>query len=66
MSSRVLTVSGLYASPSSSKAVPAVRIQGKWLEEIGFHIGDKVDIYEDMDVITIRLAKEQRKERACR
>lgn len=59
MSSRVLTVSGLYTSPSSSKAVPAVRIQGQWLKELGFRIGDKVEIYEDREEITIRLLKER-------
>jgi HSP20-like domain of unknown function (DUF1813). len=59
MSSRVLTVSGLYTSPSSRKPVPAVRVQGKWLENIGFRIGDKVEIYEDKQAITIRLASEK-------
>ena len=58
MSSRVLTISGLYTSPSSRKPVPAVRVQGKWLENIGFRIGDKVEIYEANQEIVIRLAKE--------
>ena len=57
MSSRILTVSGLYASPSSTKPVPAVRIQGQWLKELGFGIGDKVEIYEGKEEITIRLAR---------
>ena len=57
MSSRVLTVSGLYTSPSSTKPVPAVRVQGKWLEQIGFRIGDKVEISEDREAVTIRLQK---------
>jgi hypothetical protein len=59
MSSRVLTVSGLYTSPSSTKPVPAVRVQGKWLEQIGFRIGDKVEICEDKEVVTIRLVKDK-------
>ena len=59
MNSRVLTVSGLYPSPSSRKPVPAVRVQGKWLEEIGFRIGDRVEIYEDRETVTIRLKKAQ-------
>ena len=66
MNSRVLTISGLYTSPSSRKPVPAVRVQGKWLENIGFRIGDKVEIYEDTETITIRLAKEQQKAGLCR
>lgn len=65
MGSRILTVSGLYSSPSSTKPVPAVRIQGQWLKELGFSIGDKVEIYEDREAITIRLAKEQQKGRSC-
>jgi HSP20-like domain of unknown function (DUF1813). len=64
MSSRLLTISGLYTSPSSRKPVPAVRVQGKWLQELGFSIGDRVEIYGDREAITIRLAKEQRKERS--
>lgn len=59
MGSRVLTVSGLYAGPSSTKPVPAVRIQGQWLKELGFGIGDKVEIYGDREEITIRLLKEK-------
>lgn len=65
MSSRVLTISGLYTSPSSRKPVPAVRVQGKWLENIGFRIGDKVEIYEDKETITIKLAREPQKARPC-
>ena len=59
MSSRILTVSGLYTSPSSTKPVPAVRIQGQWLQELGIHIGDMVEIYEGKEEITIRLAKDK-------
>jgi hypothetical protein len=59
MSSRVLTVSGLYTSPYSTKPVPSVRVQGKWLEQIGFRIGDRVEIDEDKEVVTIRLVKDK-------
>ena len=59
MSSRVLTVTGMYPGPSSTKPVPAVRVQGKWLEQIGFRIGDKVEICEDREVLTIRLVKDK-------
>lgn len=65
MSSRVLTISGLYTSPSSRKPVPAVRVQGKWLQDLGFRIGDKVEIYESKEAITIRLAKEPQEARPC-
>ena len=56
MSSRMLTVSGVYPN-SSIKPVPAVRVQGKWLENIGFCVGCKVEIYESAGEITIKLAK---------
>ena len=55
MSSRMLTVSGFYPN-SSLKPVPAVRVQGKWLENIGFCVGCKVEIYESNGEITIKLA----------
>lgn len=64
MSSRVLTVSGLYTSPSSREPVPAVRVQGKWLQELGFRIGDRVEIYANREEITIRLVSE-RQETSC-
>ena len=56
MSSRMLTVSGFYPN-SSLKPVPAVRVQGKWLENIGFCVGCKVEIYESTGEITIKLAE---------
>ncbi|PYG83884.1 type I toxin-antitoxin system toxin SymE [Ruminiclostridium sufflavum DSM 19573] len=56
MSSRMLTVSSVYPN-SCIKPVPAVRVQGKWLENIGFHVGCKVEIYESDGEITIKLAE---------
>lgn len=56
MSSRMLTVSGVYPN-SCIKPVPAVRVQGKWLENIGFHVGCKVEIYESDREITIKLVE---------
>jgi hypothetical protein len=54
--SRMLTVSGVYPN-SSLNPVPAVRVQGKWLEDIGFCVGCKVKIYESVGEITIKLAE---------
>ena len=59
MSSRKLTVSKVYAN---SKPVPAVRVQGKWLEDIGFCVGCKVEIYQSAGEITIKLAESQENE----
>lgn len=57
MSSKTLTVSGIYSSPSSLKPVPAIRLQGKWLEDIGFYIGCKLEIYGSVGEITIKLVE---------
>ncbi len=39
---RELTVSSI--SGYGSSEVPAIRINGKWLEDYGFHQGDKVTV----------------------
>lgn len=59
MDSRVLTITELYATPSSKKPVPLIRIQGKWLGELGFRIGDRVEVYGEKESVTIKLVKEQ-------
>lgn len=40
---RNLTVSSL--GGYNNKEVPALRISGMWLEDLGFHTGDKVTIH---------------------
>ena len=39
---RYLTVSSI--TGYKNKDVPALRINGMWLEDLGFHTGDKVNI----------------------
>jgi hypothetical protein len=58
MSSRILAVSGLYASTFCNKPVPAIRLQGRWLEGLGFCIGSKVEVIENQEEIIIRVVKE--------
>lgn len=58
MSSRILAVSGLYASTFCNKPVPAIRLQGRWLEGLGFCIGRKVEVVESQEEIIIRVVKE--------
>lgn len=37
-----------YNKPS----VPRIQLQGKWLEQLGFHIGDTVNVtYQDNQII---------------
>ena len=37
--------------------MPKIQMQGKWLEELGFHIGDRLTVEYGDGAIHIRLAK---------
>jgi hypothetical protein len=43
-----------YKPPVSS---PFIRLSGKWLERVGFKIGDQIDIIVMKDVLVIRPAE---------
>ena len=47
---RKLTVGYIY---TNNKPYPLIRLQGKWLEEMGFGVGDKVIVVADDRVIVI-------------
>lgn len=49
--------SSIYHS-SGYTTVPKINVEGKWLEELGFHIGDKVNIEYDEGIIKITPAPE--------
>ena len=38
---------------SGYSTVPKINVEGKWLEELGFHIGDRVNIEYDEGIIKI-------------
>ncbi len=40
-----------------STTVPAIRIEGKWLDELGFKQGQKVNIQLEANKLTITLDK---------
>lgn len=42
MEKKTLTI--YYHYTQSNKEVPLIRLQGAWLESIGFHIGDKIEV----------------------
>jgi len=49
---RILTVSLIsttnrYDYGRRVKGVPFIRLQGKWLENLGFNIGDKISVVAD-------------------
>ncbi|MBS9461246.1 SymE family type I addiction module toxin [Flagellimonas sp. 389] len=43
------------------KAVPEIRLEGDWLKELGFKIGDAIEVQQEKDKLTIKLvnSKEQ-------
>jgi len=50
-----LTVS--YYSNYNCKETPFIRLQGKWLEDAGFKIGDKIEVQEKLEELVIRVVK---------
>ncbi|WP_458785184.1 SymE family type I addiction module toxin [Vallitalea sediminicola] len=36
---------------------PLIRLQGKWLEKLGFNIGDKVQVTCDKEQLIIKIKK---------
>ena len=61
MNTRILTVSAI--SPYEDKKgrfvlIPIIRLQGKWLEELGFCPGCKVQVLEYKNKIILTLVKE--------
>ena len=38
--------------------VPLIRLQGKWLEKLGFHVGSKVLVSEEHGFITVKILED--------
>jgi hypothetical protein len=55
MQKRKLTVGYV---PGDGKPYPMIRLQGKWLEELGFKVGDRVVVVADEGKIIIVPDKE--------
>ena len=51
MSEKTLKV---YRQPSIEKAYPEIRLSGKWLQDLGFEIGDFIRIIYRDNVILIK------------
>ena len=56
MKERKLTVNYLYNN-GNKKPYPFIRLQGRWLERLGFSVGDKVTVTAGEGVIVIVSAK---------
>ena len=55
---RTLTVSRVFLyrnAKCKDVEAPSIRVQGKWLESLGFTFGSKVEVLEKQGEITIRL-----------
>ena len=48
----------IYCDPRQKKPYPFIRLQGRWLERLGFAVGDKVSVTAGEGVIVIAPAKE--------
>lgn len=53
MQKRILSV---YYSYTGDKEVPQIRLQGKWLKELGFEIEKKIVVLAKNGVLVIRIA----------
>ncbi len=51
----ILTVSYIQIN---YKETPFIRLQGKWLGDVGFRIGDKIEIQEKPEELVIRDVKD--------
>lgn len=56
MTKRVLTVSSV--SAADRREVPFIRLRGKWLQGLGFGIGQKITVEESEGQLILRVVKE--------
>jgi len=60
MKERRLTITYAYG-PNNEKPYPLIRLQGKWLERLGFAIGSRVVVATGEGVVVIVPAEEGEK-----
>lgn len=56
MKERILKV---YESTGTKNLTPRIQLQGKWLENIGFHIGEHFTVSYDQNQIIIKLQSKE-------
>jgi toxic protein SymE len=59
LNSRFLTINYIYVSPRANRPFPAIRLQGEWLEKLGFTIGSRVLVHENYGELVIKLLHPQ-------
>ena len=50
----------IYEAPlglNSKLQIPRIQLQGQWLEALGYHVGDKIDVQCTGDTIIINKVK---------
>ena len=60
MNSRILTVVG--QSTYNYKEAPTIRLHGRWLENLGFKVGEKVNVEEAYGRLVISHVEEESKQ----
>lgn len=43
----------------NEKYVPSIRLNGKWLEELNFSVGEQVVVYQNKDMLVIKKPSEE-------
>lgn len=43
--------------------VPEIRLEGKWLQELGFEVGKEIEVKQQKDKLTIRLVDNKKEEK---
>jgi hypothetical protein len=54
MTKRILTISAIY----DRQEFPFIRLRGKWLQKLGFQIGQKITVEESEGQLIIKVLKE--------
>ncbi len=54
MTKRVLTVSAIY----DRQELPFIRLRGKWLQDLGFGIGQKITVEASAGQLILKVSKE--------
>lgn len=44
------------------KAVPEIRLEGDWLQDLGFEIGDAIEVQQEKHQLTIKLVCDKNKD----
>lgn len=56
MTKRVLTVSAIY----DRREVPFIRLRGKWLQALGFQIGQRITVEESAGQLILKVVEEDK------